>query len=138
MKKTRIRLLLVLFAVFMAVALIAWRASSQYYPQGYIYRCGGTGFLHVTKEVEDSNCKAVNLASTADVIGTLPPSKGGTGAATFPAPGTSGNSLISNGTVWTSAALLPAPGLTGSVLTSNGSVWISSPVAASPTVTISG
>lgn len=44
----------------------------------------------------------VDLANT--VTGTLPAANGGTGATSFPAPGTSGNVLTSNGTAWTSAA----------------------------------
>jgi hypothetical protein len=44
----------------------------------------------------------VNLANT--VTGTLPAANGGTGATTFPSPGTTGNVLTSNGTTWTSAA----------------------------------
>ena len=34
------------------------------------------------------------------------PAVGGTGVGTFPSPGTTGNVLTSNGTVWTSAAAL--------------------------------
>lgn len=43
----------------------------------------------------------LNLAT--GVTGTLPAANGGTGTTTFPAPGTNGNVLTSNGTVWTSA-----------------------------------
>lgn len=45
----------------------------------------------------------------------------------LPIPGTSGNVLTSNGTIWQSAAAssLPAVGASGNVLTSNGTVWAS-------------
>jgi hypothetical protein len=45
-----------------------------------------------------------NLSLTTGVTGTLPAANGGTGQTTFPSPGTTGNVLTSNGTVWTSAA----------------------------------
>jgi hypothetical protein len=50
----------------------------------------------------------------------------------LPAPGTTGNVLTSNGTIWQSAVAssLPAVGASGNVLTSNGTVWAS----AAPTV----
>lgn len=41
---------------------------------------------------------------TTGVTGTLPAANGGTGTTSFPAPGTSGNVLTSNGSAWTSAA----------------------------------
>jgi hypothetical protein len=44
------------------------------------------------------------LSLTTGVTGTLPAANGGTGATTFPSPGTTGNVLTSNGSVWTSAA----------------------------------
>lgn len=84
---------------------IGRRSDAQVSPS-YVYLCGGTGFLHVTSDVEDGNCTAVRLA-TSDVTGVLPASKGGTGTSSFPAPGASGNVLESNGASWTSA--LPPP-----------------------------
>jgi len=53
------------------------------------------------------------LSLTAGVTGTLPAANGGTGTTTFPSPGTSGNALISNGTVWTSTAISTKPFVTG-------------------------
>jgi hypothetical protein len=47
---------------------------------------------------------AGKLSLTTGVTGTLPVANGGTGATSFPAPGTAGNVLTSNGTAWTSAA----------------------------------
>lgn len=44
------------------------------------------------------------LDLTTGVTGTLPAANGGTGTTSFPAPGTTGNVLTSNGTAWTSAA----------------------------------
>lgn len=44
------------------------------------------------------------LSLATGVTGTLPAANGGTGTTSFPAPGTSGNVLTSNGTAWTSAA----------------------------------
>ena len=55
---------------------------------------------------------------TAEVTGTLPVNKGGTGAATH----TANNVLIGAGT---SAVTSVAPGTNGNVLTSNGTVWAS-------------
>lgn len=67
---------------------------------------------------------AVNLA-TADVTGTLPVANGGTGLATV----TSNNLLTGNGT---SAVNLIAPGTNGQVLASNGTVWAAAnPITAS-------
>jgi hypothetical protein len=43
----------------------------------------------------------VDLANV--VTGVLPAANGGTGASSFPSPGTAGNVLTSNGTSWTSA-----------------------------------
>ena len=54
--------------------------------------------------------------------GTLPVSKGGTGAATL----TANNVLLGNGT---SALQVVAPGTTGNVLTSNGTTWTSAAAA---------
>jgi hypothetical protein len=51
--------------------------------------------------------QASNLAkggTNFDSSGVLMAAGGGTGTTTFPSPGTSGNVLTSNGTVWTSAA----------------------------------
>jgi hypothetical protein len=62
----------------------------------------------------------------------------------LPAPGTTGNVLTSNGTIWQSAAAssLPAVGASGNVLTSNGTVWASAaptpPVNLGTPVTCSG
>jgi hypothetical protein len=83
-------------AVFVFVVIGGRDALSS--PPGYIYRCGGTGFLHVTNDVEDSNCLAIDLASS-DVKSALPQSKGGTGLVS---PGPAGNALVSNGSSWTS------------------------------------
>jgi hypothetical protein len=60
-----------------------------------------------------------NGSTTAVTIGTdqvvtlaqpLPAASGGTGLTAFPAPGTSGNVLTSNGTAWTSSAPAPSAG----------------------------
>jgi hypothetical protein len=48
------------------------------------------------------------LATNVNSSGVLQPAGGGTGGTTFPSPGTAGNVLTSNGTVWTSAANPPA------------------------------
>jgi len=55
------------------------------------------------------------LSLTTGVTGTLPAANGGTGATSFPSPGTSGNLLTSNGTAWTSAAAAPGV-ITGGIL----------------------
>lgn len=48
---------------------------------------------------------ALTKVDAANIItGVLPAANGGTGVSSFPAPGTSGNVLTSNGTSWTSAA----------------------------------
>ena len=44
------------------------------------------------------------LSSDINSSGVLQAAGGGTGVTTFPSPGTTGNVLTSNGTVWTSAA----------------------------------
>jgi hypothetical protein len=54
----------------------------------------------------------------ANATGTLPVSKGGTGATTL----TANNVLLGNGT---SAPLTVAPGTNGNILTSNGTTWTS-------------
>lgn len=64
----------------------------------------------------------VNLAS--QVVGTLPVSNGGTGAATL----TANNVLLGNGT---SALQVVAPSTAGNVLVSNGTTWVSQAPAAS-------
>lgn len=64
----------------------------------------------------------VNLAS--QVVGTLPASNGGTGAATLAV----NNVLLGNGT---SALQVVAPGTNGNVLVSNGTTWVSQAPAAS-------
>ena len=88
-------------ASLFAVALVAFvfvvasglTAHGQY-PPGYIYRCGGTGFLHVTNDVEDPNCVPLVRAT-----------QGGTGIAS---PGASGNVLSSTGAGWASTTPPPA------------------------------
>lgn len=48
---------------------------------------------------------ALTKVDAANIItGILPAANGGTGVSSFPAPGTSGNVLTSNGSAWTSAA----------------------------------
>lgn len=64
----------------------------------------------------------VNLAS--QVVGTLPASNGGTGAATLAV----NNVLLGNGT---SALQVVAPGTNGNVLVSDGTTWVSQAPAAS-------
>ena len=64
----------------------------------------------------------VNLAS--QVVGTLPASNGGTGAATLAV----NNVLLGNGT---SALQVVAPSTAGNVLVSNGTTWVSQAPAAS-------
>lgn len=54
---------------------------------------------------------------TTGVTGTLPAANGGTGTTSFPAPGTSGNVLQSNGSAWTSAAF--SAGFSGATTTSS-------------------
>jgi hypothetical protein len=44
------------------------------------------------------------LGTNVNSSGVLQPAGGGTGATTFPSPGTAGNVLTSNGSVWTSVA----------------------------------
>jgi len=67
-----------------------------------------------------SNTLTVRL-NEADVTGTLPVSKGGTGATTL----TANNVLLGNGT---SALQVVAPGASGNVLTSDGTTWTSTAV----------
>ncbi len=61
---------------------------------------------------------------TTNVTGTLPVGNGGTGGTTF----TANNVLLGNGT---SAFQVVAPGTSGNVLTSNGTIWQSSAPAVS-------
>jgi hypothetical protein len=64
------------------------------------------------------------LSLTTGVTGTLPAANGGTGTTTFPAPGTNGNLLTSNGTTWTSAA--PPAGMIypgAGIANSTGTAW---------------
>ena len=68
------------------------------------------------------------VSLTAGVSGTLPVSKGGTGATTLAA----NNVLLGNGT---SALQAVAPGASGNVLASNGSTWVSSSTGPAPTTT---
>jgi len=64
------------------------------------------------------------LSLTTGVTGTLPAANGGTGLTSFPAPGTNGNLLTSNGTAWTSASppvsmVYPGAGIANST----GTAW---------------
>lgn len=64
------------------------------------------------------------LATNVNSSGVLQPASGGTGGTTFPSPGTNGNLLTSNGTVWTSAA--PPTGMVypgAGIPNSTGSAW---------------
>ena len=56
------------------------------------------------------------LSLTTGVTGVLPAANGGTGTTTFPAPGTNGNALISNGKTWTSTAISTKPFVTGTAV----------------------
>jgi hypothetical protein len=71
---------------------------------------------------------ALNLNQAAAVSGSLGVANGGTGSATL----TSGSLVVGAGT---SAVTFIAPGSSGNVLTSNGSVWSSTaPVSTSPSL----
>jgi len=76
---------------------------------------GGTG--STTATFSGANITSLNASSISS--GTLAVGRGGTGAATL----TANNVIIGNGT---SAVTFVAPGTTGNVLTSNGTVWASS------------
>lgn len=56
--------------------------------------------------IQTGDTTAITISSTQVVSLTnpLPAASGGTGLTSFPAPGTSGNVLTSNGSAWTSAA----------------------------------
>ena len=65
-----------------------------------------------------------NLAPGANTSGVLQPTKGGTGAASLAA----NNVILGNGT---SAVQFVAPGTVGNVLVSDGTIWVSQAPAAS-------
>jgi len=52
----------------------------------------------------DTTAITINSSQVVSLTNPLPAASGGTGLTAFPAPGTSGNVLTSNGTAWTSAA----------------------------------
>lgn len=84
---------------------------------------GGTGLTTFTA----ANRAVYSTSASALTAGTLPVAAGGTGATTL----TANNVIIGNGT---SAVGFVAPGTSGNVLTSNGTVWSSTaPTAAAPT-----
>jgi hypothetical protein len=62
---------------------------------GNVLRAGGVGTAPAWGKVD----------LTTDVTGVLPAANGGTGLSVFPAPGTLGNVLYSDGTDWTAADL---------------------------------
>lgn len=80
---------------------------------------GGTG---LTSSGSGNQALKMNSGGTALEYGTLPVAGGGTGATTHPA----NSVLIGAGT---SAITSVAPGTTGNVLTSNGTIWTSAEAA---------
>jgi hypothetical protein len=84
-----------------------------------------------------------NGTTTAVTIGTdqvvtlaqpLPAASGGTGLSSFPAPGTTGNLLTSNGTAWTSTAPAPSGGSFTATASGSLSATVASIVNANGTV----
>jgi hypothetical protein len=68
-----------------------------------VERVAANQVLRSTGVSSDPAWGALNL--TTDVTGVLPAANGGTGLSVFPAPGTLGNVLYSDGTDWTAADL---------------------------------
>jgi len=83
-----------------------------------------TGTLVTTGVTTGLNASALSTGTVATArLPTVPVANGGTGATTL----TANNVIIGNGT---SAVTFVAPGTTGNVLTSNGTVWASTAPAA--------
>jgi hypothetical protein len=74
-----------------------------------------TGDLVIKTGASNTTAMTISGSSQSVVLAVpLPAASGGTGATSFPSPGTAGNVLTSNGTAWTSAVAAGFP--TGTVL----------------------
>jgi hypothetical protein len=93
-------------------------------PGGLISTGDSSNSLQI--QTGDTTAITVDGSQVVTLANPLPAASGGTGLTSFPAPGTTGNLLTSNGTAWTSAAP-PQSGFSGGTnVTSADSVTLTS------------